>query len=304
MTLPEDSPEHRAAPDRPSAGALEQARLLAGSSAAIRSVVRLHGGQHADTWRVLTAGPERAVVVRQFPPGDPAAAHEQRVLQALEGLDGLAPVLLAGDLDGGWSEAPTSLISWLDGRADITPADPETWATGLGHALATVHAFADERLAGLPRVFERATGPGDGMAGPLAPRIRSVWRQITAAPEVLTHSDYWSGNVVWRDGRLTGIVDWSGGARGPRGWDVSWCRLDLVLLFDERLADAFLAAYEDAAGQAMENIALWDGWALARAHDVVDSWTPNYAPLGRPDLTPEELRGRHSRWTARVAERG
>jgi aminoglycoside phosphotransferase (APT) family kinase protein len=103
---------------------------------------------------------------------------------------------------------------------------------------------------------------------------------------VLTHCDYWSGNVVWRDGRLTGIVDWSGGARGPRGYDLGWCRLDLVLLFDERIADVFLAAYEAAIGQSLGDVGLWDGWAVARSHDVVETWAPNYAALA---VVPEDV---------------
>src|ERR1700722_16513208 len=99
----------------PSAGALEEVRRLAGSSALIRDVVRLEGGQHADTWRVDTDNPPSSVVVRQFPVADPAARHEQSVLRTLDGLEGLAPVLLGGDLDGRWSQFPTSLITRLEG---------------------------------------------------------------------------------------------------------------------------------------------------------------------------------------------
>jgi aminoglycoside phosphotransferase (APT) family kinase protein len=287
----------------PSAGALEEVRRLAGSSAAIRSVLRLEGGQHADTWRVDTENPELTVVVREFPAGDSAAALEQQVLHALDGLGGLAPVPLGSDLDGRWSESPTSLISWLDGQADITPADPGKWAAQLGHALAAVHAVPTDRLAALPSVFGRSRVSQKRLAGPLATRIRSDWRQITGSTEVLTHYDYWSGNVVWRDGKLTGIVDWSGAARGPRGYDLGWCRLDLVLLFDERIADVFLAAYENGIGRTIDDPALWDGWAVARSHDAVETWAPNYAPLGRADLTGQELRRRHSRWAARLLER-
>src|ERR1039458_1136272 len=101
-----------------------------------------------------------------------------------------------------------------------------------------------DRLAGLPSVFDRRDGTHAGLDGPLETGIRSRWAQITASPVVLTHYDYWSGNVVWRGETLTGIVDWSGGARGPRGFDVGWCRLDLVLLLEERIADVFPAAYE------------------------------------------------------------
>jgi aminoglycoside phosphotransferase (APT) family kinase protein len=286
----------------PSAGALEETRCLAGSAAAIRSVVRLEGGQHADTWRIDTVNPELTVVVRQFPAGDSAGAREQRVLRALDGLGGLAPLLLGADLAGRWSESPTLLISWLDGQADITPTDPENWAAQLGHALARVHATPTDRLTALPSVFARGGGSQKTLTGPLATKIRADWRQITGAPEVLSHGDYWSGNVVWRDGELKGIVDWSAGARGPRGFDVGWCRLDLVLLFDERIADLFLAAYQDGNGRTIDDTTLWDGWAVAHSHDVVETWTPNYAPLGRADLTGPELRRRHCRWTRRVLE--
>ena len=286
----------------PSTGALEAVRRLAGSSAAIVTVTRLQGGQHAATWRIDTEHPAFSAVVRQFPVADPAGGHEQRVLRTLDGLGGLAPVLLGGDLSAQWSEHPTSVISSLDGRADITPTDPERWAHELGRALAIVHALPSERLEGLPSVFDRRGNSKDALSGPLTAEVRSRWGQVTAAPEVLTHSDYWSGNVVWRDGRLTGIVDWSGGARGPRGFDLGWCRLDLVLLFDEHIADIFLRAYEAAIARPVGNILLWDRWAVARSHDRVETWVPNYAPLGRADLDEHKLRRRYSRWTTRLLE--
>jgi aminoglycoside phosphotransferase (APT) family kinase protein len=287
---------------QPSAGALEEVRRLAGSSALILRVLRLEGGQHADTWRVDTDNPALSVVVRQFPMGDSAACREQRVLRTLDGLGGLAPVLLGGDLDGRWSKHPTSLISWLDGESDIKPSDPAMWARELGRALALVHVVASDRLGGLPSVFD-ARGSQAELNGLLAAEVRSRWSQIIGSPEVLTHADYWSGNVVWRDGTLTGIVDWSGATRGPRGYDVGWCRLDLVLLFDERIADVLLVAYEAAIGEPLGDVALWDRWAAARSHDTVETWTPNYAPLGRGDLNGHELRRRHSLWTTRLLTR-
>lgn len=285
----------------PSAGALEEVRRLAGSSAVILNVARLEGGQHADTWRVDTDDPAFSAVVRQFPVADSAAGHEQRVLRTLDGLGGLAPVLLGGDLDGHWSEHPTTLISWLDGEPKITPSDPERWARELGRALALVHTVPTDHIADLQSVLE-GRGAQARLHGPLAPRVRSRWAQIVGAPDVLTHTDYWSGNVVWRDGRLTGIVDWSGAARGPRGYDLGWCRLDLVLLFDERIADVLLAAYEAGIGRTVDDVILWDSWAAARSYDIVETWVPNYAPLGRGDLNEHELRRRHSLWTTRLVE--
>jgi aminoglycoside phosphotransferase (APT) family kinase protein len=284
----------------PSSGALEEVRRLAGPAAVVLGADRLEGGQHADTWRVDTENPARSVVVRQFPLGDPGALREQRVLEVLDGLGGKAPVPLGADLDGRWSEHPTSLISWLDGRPDITPADPRGWARELGRALAAVHAVPTERLAELPSVFDHRGGSEEILAGPLAAEVRSRRPEAVASPQVLTHFDYWSGNVVWRGGKLTGIVDWSGGARGPRGFDLGWCRLDLVLLFDAQIADDFLLAYEAEAGQVVGDIRFWDRWAVARSAEAVRSWAPNYLPLGRADLDEDELRRRHGQWTARL----
>ena len=288
----------------PSSGALEEVCRLAGSSAVIRGVTPLHGGQHADTWRVDTDHPATTVVVRQFPPGDAAAVNEQRVLTMLDGLNGLAPAPLGSDVSGRWSEHPTSLIGWLDGGADITPTDPKSWAQELGRGLAIVHAVTGDWLASLPSVTDRARSPSARLDGPLAPRVRTAWARVTAAPQVLTHCDYWSGNVVWRASRLAGIVDWSAAARGPRGYDLGWCRLDLVLLFDEHVANVFLAGYEEAIGATIADVALWDGWALARSYRSVETWGPNYSPFGRGDLTAPELRRRHSSWTAELLARG
>ncbi len=157
----------------PSSGALEEVRRLAGSSAVVLGAARLEGGQHADTWRVDTENPAISVVVRQFPVDDPAPLCEQRVLRALDGLGGLAPVLLSGDLSGRWSKYPTSLISWLDGQPDITPTDPKGWARELGRALAAVHTVPTERLAEMPSVFDRSGGSQEILGGPLAAEVRS-----------------------------------------------------------------------------------------------------------------------------------
>ena len=91
----------------PSAGALEEVRRLAGSSAAIQSVIRLEGGQHADTWRVDTANPELTVVLRQFPAADSAGARSS-------GCCGLSADL------GDWPRCCWA-VTWTAGGRSIRP---------------------------------------------------------------------------------------------------------------------------------------------------------------------------------------
>jgi aminoglycoside phosphotransferase (APT) family kinase protein len=279
----------------PPAAALRRAAALAGPGATVRRTETLAGGTHARTFLVQTAGPELDLVLREFPPGDDTARREARVLAALDGLGGLAPRLLASDRTGGsWV-----LISRLPGTANITPASPGAAAEQLGRILARIHATPRPQVAGLPDLFDRATSPPAALSGPAAPAVAAAWRCLADAPSVLTHRDFWSGNVVWQHGQLTGVVDWPGAALGPRGVDVSWCRLDLFLLHGERAADTFAAAYEAAAGAVLPGRRLWDLWAVAQSHSYVETWMPNYRDLGRTDLTAAQLRRRHAAWTAR-----
>ncbi|MEU4804676.1 aminoglycoside phosphotransferase family protein [Actinosynnema sp. NPDC023587] len=285
-----------------SPAALAAATSLAGPSATLDAVRPLSGGSHAATSLVRTADPRREMILREFPAGDRAADDEERVLAAIDTLGGLAPRLLArGHEDAG--APPWVLISRLPGAADITPDDPHRAATRLGQALAGIHAVDAEVVAGLDTVFDRRAHR-TRLSGPAAHVVDSAWEDtILTAPRVLTHGDYHSGNVLWHDGALTGVVDWEGAAGGPAGYDVGWCRFDLYLLHGEHVADVFLTAYEEAGGTAIGEPRLWDLWTLARSHRGVETWFPNYRDLGRGDLTATELRRRHTAWTQELLRR-
>ena len=280
-----------------SRAAVGQAVALAGPRAAVRHISALAGGTHARTYLIQTANPELEVVLREFPAGDAAACQEAQVLTALDGLGGLAPRLLASGPGGTPPAGPWNLISRLPGAADITPARPSAFAAQLGETLARIHAAPQTHLIRLFRVFDRPGGSLEALSGPAASLVAARQDFLISAPRVLTHYDFWSGNTLWRDGILTGVVDWSGGAVGPRGFDVGWCRLDLYVLYGQRIADCFLDAYQAASGNTLTGSLLWDLWAVARSYRHVESWAPNYHDLSRSDLTATELRKRHTQWS-------
>jgi aminoglycoside phosphotransferase (APT) family kinase protein len=279
-----------------SSAAVERAVGFAGPDAAVLEIHALAGGTHARTYLIRTVNPEREFILREFPPGDDAPCNESRVLSGLGGLGGLAPRLLASG-GGGPSRRAWTLISRLPGIADITPGRPVAWAEQLGETLARIHAIPGHRLGGFQSVSERTGGSLAAVKGPAAGVVRASRELLASAPAVLTHYDFWSGNTLWEGGVLTGVVDWSGGALGPRGFDVGWCRLDLYLLYGEYIAATFLDSYESASKSALSDLLFWDLWAVARSYEAVESWVPNYRDLGRVDLTARELRKRHTVWT-------
>ena len=103
----------------------------------------------------------------------------------------------------------------------------------------------------------RRVGSPDGRHGPPwtgwpTAGLRDAAREAASGPlvdeEVLVHGDYQHFNVLWSDGRLSGVVDWPNGATGNRGSDVGHCRLNLAVLFDAETAADYLTMYERAAG--------------------------------------------------------
>ena len=246
----------------------------------------LTGGQHATTL-LVTDGTVR-YVVRAFPPGDDAAAREASVLTRLSSLDALVPRLVVHTQD---PDLPIIVTSAVPGAPPEPGLPARTLASQMAAALARVHRLDGTGLRDAPA----HPPPGDTE---IAVRARREWNDLDVSETVLTHYDFWCGNALWDTGDLTGIVDWSGARHAPRGVDVAWCRLDLVLLGSTDAAEFFLTEYERHTGRALGDISSWDVQAAAQAMSAVESWAPNYHGIGRADLTPEVLRQRMDGWAA------
>jgi aminoglycoside phosphotransferase (APT) family kinase protein len=65
----------------------------------------------------------------------------------------------------------------------------------------------------------------------------------------LIHRDYHPGNVLWRRGRVSGIVDWQSASVGSPEADVAHCRSNLVDHFSIAAADRFLALWQARSGR-------------------------------------------------------
>ncbi|MGH3161180.1 MAG: phosphotransferase family protein [Streptosporangiaceae bacterium] len=233
----------------------------AGLGGPVTSARALRGGMSSAVHLVTVRRPdgERAqAVLRRYVRPDPdepdPAAREARALR-LAGPAGVpTPALLAVDPDGTQAGVPALLMSRLRGRVDWWPSDLDRWLERLAALLPRIHGtalppgeavprFAPYRQenyrppgwARYPRVWERAVEISRGPAPDL--------------PAVLLHRDFHPGNVLWRYGRVSGVVDWLGACSGPAPADVAHCRINLLTMGAE-VVSRFTVRWERVAGAA------------------------------------------------------
>ena len=296
---------------RLSASALaDLARRLA-PGAEVVGCQSLAGGLSADTDEVeLDRGGERwSVVVRRH-----KALHQLGVargeftrLERLHdaGLPVPAPLLFdEGELLG----VPTLVLERLPGRPVVDPADPAAWAEAIGTTLAAIHAIDLEPFGDLPIGQPKLTDSWLPAVSqhPLGSRAWDLLRDDPPArsPHVLTHGDFQSTNVLWDEGELTAVLDWTMVSRGDAGVDLGESRIDALLLFGPLVADGFLDAYERRRGVAVADMAKWDlrGSMVLGMVVPLHSWAERYAALGRTDLSLEILQERLDAWIHRALE--
>jgi hypothetical protein len=204
-----------------------------------------------------------------------AVDHERRMLVALAGmsLGELARTVprCVGSPSSGTGRA---LVSTALGGRPMTVGYHQWRHTARPAAVAVDFRIAAEWLSAFQQVTECGTARvtwagdvaqtltdrwrGDTCLGAAVSRLRAVDRVLGGAhaPVTAVHGDYWFGNVLAHEGRVSGVIDWENGARGWPAEDVAKCRAYLVLTHGPDVADDFRTAYEAEIGGAVPNLAL------------------------------------------------
>jgi aminoglycoside phosphotransferase (APT) family kinase protein len=219
------------------------------TGAPVVRVRRLAGASTTAVHAIAVADGRRFVLRRYVWPGflldEPIAPQREVDALRFASRAGLpAPDVVAAALT---APVPAILMTFLPGRAVAVPD-----LTALAETAAAIHAV-DAASFGhdyFPWYEGTAAGPPPGSTRPaLWERAIETWQ---AGPPPyrrgLTHRDYHPGNVLWRRGHVTGVVDWANACRGPGGCDVAHCRTNLMELADVAVADEFQRRYETITG--------------------------------------------------------
>ncbi len=242
---------------QPPRSTLDWVAAAVGSRARVIGVRRLRNAWAAAVHAIDVDddGERHGLVLRRWvradqPPDPGVVDNEAAALSLLASEPELAtPALVACDADGLVADAPALVMTRLPGRDVLAPPDLDAYLDGLVAALHAIHSVAVSPSSGIddyrPWGIDRLTD------APAWSRRPDVWRRaieiartpVPAAPTVLCHRDFHPGNVLWRHGRVSGVVDWTHTCRGPAAADVAHCRANLALLFGLEVADDFTRRY-------------------------------------------------------------
>ncbi len=260
---------------------LDEVGILLGGR--VSGVVPMAGATSSDLYRLETADADAVLRIfrteRWVEAASKLSARESKILEALATSGIAAPRPLGILSDNG------VLMSWLPGRVDLPRHPDRHWLDQLARTLADVH--------GLPlTVPYRYESWNDTEAGepPRWWRDPQLWSEVQSSSIRLPrfeprfiHRDYHPVNVLWENGRISGIVDWINACMGPVGIDVAHCRLNLALMYGLAAAADFLDFYRLAAPDYRHH-PFWDLEDALGALPDVEPYPP-WAEFGLTGLT-------------------
>jgi mutator protein MutT len=233
--------------------------------------------------------PEQPGTVRRpSGPWTPAVHALLRHLEAV-GFAGAPRVL-------GVDEGGHEVLSFLPG--DTAPRPLPGWAT------------SDDAQAGVGRLVRAYH---DAVAD-FVPPAGCVWRTWLGTPTgddaVVCHNDLFPPNIVFREGRPVGLIDWEFAAPAPRLWDVAGAALFWVPLMAERRTAYFgwpaghrgarlrrlCDAYGLAPGERARLLTMLDSWHRSQ-YESFRTWGEAGVPgferewrAGRGELIQADIR--------------
>ncbi|HEY1952609.1 MAG TPA: aminoglycoside phosphotransferase family protein [Gemmatimonadaceae bacterium] len=227
-------------------GAVISIEVLPGATSSLLHAIEIEAGNG-----------RHSIVLRRFTDKDwvkrerDLAIREGRSLQHAVRAGLAAPALIAVDPEGAHCGVPATLMRRLPGVVVLQSPTRSMWIEGLARAAADIHRID---AAGFPWKYARYNSR-DRLAVPAWSHERTAWKTAIEAVqgpepdyrECFVHRDYHPSNVLWENGRVSGVVDWVNGCRGPAAIDVAWCRHNLANLHGVGVADEFLAAYTTLA---------------------------------------------------------
>ena len=241
----------------------------------------------------LADGSSKLIVLRRYNPNKyeeghnkPACEYQALKLLKKHGVPAPPPLLLdaTGDLLG----LPGIVTEFIEGAPIELPANAKRWgevAATAARMLARIHhvpfSEADKQFL-MNDDIEVAWFIKDGvlpdymLADPdgelVWHLVNDNWGRWAPAEARFAHTDYWAGNILWREDEIAAVLDWEEAGYGHPAADVAYARMGYFIEGLPEAADVFLHVYEAAAGWKLNDLALFELAASARPMISPTDW--------------------------------
>ena len=234
-------------------------------------------------------------------------AHEAAALAWASNANLKVPTLVAFDSDGEHSGTPATLTTKLPGLTQLRPGDITAWLTEMAAAAVEIHRLDADGFPwtyGRFNVDEQLEVPGWSREPDAWHRaIEIVSSQPPKSRECFIHRDFHPNNLLWLDGKVSGVVDWVNACKGPVGIDVAWCRHNLANLYNVGVADEFLDLYTKAADFEFNYDPYWDLMTVVELLPGPLTMYGGWVAEGFPFLSTDVLAERVDEYVASVVSR-
>jgi aminoglycoside phosphotransferase (APT) family kinase protein len=255
-------------PDR----ALRWVEAAVGGGARVQRAEALAGGSSSAVHAVTVEGDNGRtyeLVLRRFVRADwlaeePDLAEREATALELVADRGLpTPTLVAVDAEGAATEVPAVLMTRLPGRIEWDPPEVDGFLRRLAEPLPSIHATSFPRATPLPSYRPYPLKLRRPPVWASQPQVWSRAFEVLDGPprsdeRLFIHRDYHPGNVLWHNGRVSGLIDWVNASIGSPWADVGHCRVNLASEVGQAGADRFLELYRALAGPADDYDPYWD----------------------------------------------
>jgi aminoglycoside phosphotransferase (APT) family kinase protein len=213
-----------------------------------------------------------------------------------------APAPYHLDLSGRILAAPYLVIGYSEGEMVFAPADLDDYIRQLATQLARIHRV-NSGIVGLSFLPQ----PGRACVELARPLISSAaifdeaqiratlatQSRLSGNPDTLLHGDFWPGNSLWRNGRLTAVIDWEDAQLGDPLIDLAQSRSEIVWIFGVEAMDAFTRHYQSLNDLDFRHLPYWDLCAALRflrlAGGDLAGFAAYFGEYGRADITTRTI---------------
>jgi aminoglycoside phosphotransferase (APT) family kinase protein len=243
------------------------------------------------------SGPDGArhkLVVRQYGDGDREAAtrmvrDEYRLLEILTAQELAVPAPVYLDAEGEFLAEPAMVMEFLAGDTDFAPHDLSDYLVQMARHLCRIHKLdcASHNFSFLPSSSDHVARLIAARGGKVTPEtlpylddilvvLEKAWPPAQQNPDVLLHGDFWPGNIICQDGRITGIIDWEAAKTGDPLADLAVSRTEVLWAFGQGAREQFTDHYVRDAKLNLGALPYWDLYTALRHVNAFAGWAAGH----------------------------